>query len=81
MKCRILGLLVNTLAGEERYRALNKDNLRIPIEMELSQKAKKNSEFFAELSQSRLNFEHFETRDDPHSFVISAITYSEHVVR
>ena len=49
--------------------------------MELSQKAKKNSEFFAELSESRLNFEHFETRDDPHSFVISAITYSEHVVR
>ena len=49
--------------------------------MELSQKAKKYSEFFAELSESGLNFEHFETRDDPHSFVISAITYSENVVR
>ena len=34
----ILGLLVNTLANDEKYPVLNRDNLTIPIQMQLSQK-------------------------------------------
>ena len=38
LTCQILGLLVNTLAADEKYPAPNKDNLTIPIQMQLSQK-------------------------------------------
>ena len=37
---QILGLLVNTLAADEKYPVLNTDNLTIPIQMQLSQKQK-----------------------------------------
>ena len=35
---QILGLLVNTLAIDEKYPVLNGENLTIPIQMQLSQK-------------------------------------------
>ena len=37
---KILGLLVNTSATNEKYSVLNRDNLQIPIQMQLSQKKK-----------------------------------------
>ena len=40
LTCKILGLLVNTLATDEKYPVLNRDNLTIPIQMQLSQKEK-----------------------------------------
>ena len=40
LKCQILGLLVKTLAADEKYPAPNKDNLTIPNQMQLSQKKK-----------------------------------------
>ena len=40
LTCQILGLLVNTLAADEKYPVLNRDNLTIPIQMQLSQKQK-----------------------------------------
>ena len=46
LTCQILGLLVNTLAADEKYPVLNTDNLTIPIQMQLSQKEKTFSEFF-----------------------------------
>ena len=76
-----MGLLFNTLAADEKYPVLNRDNLTIAIQMQLSHKEKKFSKFFAKFSESRLNFEHFETKNDRHSFFISEITYSENVVR
>ena len=33
-----LGLLVNTLAADEKYPVLHRDNLTIPIQMQLSHK-------------------------------------------
>ena len=38
--CQILGLLLNTLAANEKYPVLNTHNLTIPIQMQLSQKQK-----------------------------------------
>ena len=49
--------------------------------MQLSQKQKSFSEFFASFLKSRLNFKYFEKKDDPHRFSISEITDSEKVIR
>ena len=76
-----MGLLLNTLAADEMYPVLNRDNFVIPIQMQLSQKQKTFSEFFAAFLKSILNFKHFESRDDRHSFFISEITDSENLVR
>ena len=78
---KILRLLVNTLAADEKYPVLNRDNLTIPIQMQLSEKQKKFSEFFAAFLKRILNFEHFASKDNRHSFCISEITDSENVVR
>ena len=62
LTCKILGLLVNTLAADEKYPVLNRDNLTIPIQMQLSQKQKTFSELLAKFLKSRLNFKHFEKK-------------------
>ena len=49
--------------------------------MQLCQKETNFSNFFAEFLESKLNFEHFEKKDDPRSSFISEITYSGNVVR
>ena len=78
---KILGLLVNTLAADEKYPVLNRDNLTIPIQMQLSQKQKTFSQIFPAFLEFRSNFEYFEKKYDPHSFCISEITDSENVVK
>ena len=81
MTCQILGPLVNTLAADEKYIVLNRDNLTIPIQIQLSEKQKKLYQFYAPFLKSGLSFEHFEKKDDPHSFCLSEIADSENVVR
>ena len=77
----MLGLLVNTLANNEKYRILNRDNLTIPIQMQLSQKQTTFSEIFLEFLKFRLKFEYFDKKENSHSFSISEITDSKNVVR
>ena len=60
LTCRILGLLVNTLDIDCKYDVLNRDNLTIPIQIQLSPKQEAFSEFFASFLKFRLNFERFE---------------------
>ena len=62
LTCQILGLLVNTLAADEKYPVLNRDNLTIPIQMQLSQKQKTISGVFAAFLKCRLNIELFEKK-------------------
>ena len=62
---QILGLLVNTLATNEKYPVLNRDNLTIPIQMQLSLKQKDISQLFAAFLKSRLKFEYFEKQKRP----------------
>ena len=38
LTCQILGLLVKTFASDEKYVVLNRDNLTVQIQMQLSQK-------------------------------------------
>ena len=73
LTCQILGLLVNTLAADEKYPVLNRDNLTIPIQMQLSEKQKTFSQFFAAFLKCISNFERFQEKDDPHMFCISQI--------
>ena len=81
LTCQILGLLVNTLATDEKYLALNREKLTVLVQMELFEKQTTFSLFFAALLKFILNFEYFEENDVPHSFCISEITDSENVVR
>ena len=70
LTCQILGLPVNTLAADEKYPVLNRDNLTIPIQMQLSQKQKPFSAFLASILKCRWNFEHFDKKDTLIDFVI-----------
>ena len=55
----------------------NRDNLMQPIHTILSQKLKTFSGFDPSFSRSRLNFEHFQKKDDTHSLFISEATACE----
>ena len=55
----------------------NKDNLMQPIHIQLSQKLKTFSQLFPAFSKSRLNFEHFQKKDEAHSLFISEATAYE----
>ena len=79
LTCTTLGLLVNTLPADEKYSVLNRDNLTIPVPMQLSQEKKHFFQFFAAFLKSRLNFKYFVKIDDPHRFCILEITNSENV--
>ena len=45
--------------------------------MKISQKQKFFSQLFSPIFKSRINFEHFEKKDDPHSWYILQITDSK----
>ena len=77
---QFLGLLAKILRSDEKCPVLNRDNLTIPIQMQLSQKKKKFSEFFAAFLKCSLNFKQFTKKYDPHRFCISEMTDSENVV-
>ena len=80
LTCHILGLLVNTFAANEKYPVPYWENLAIPIQMQLSQKRKTFSQFFAEFVKYAINFRYLEKKDDPHRFWNLEITDSENVV-
>ena len=71
---KFLRLFLNTLTADHKYSLLNRDNLRQPTQIELSQKQKTLSQFVAAFLRTRLNFENFQEKDAPHSCFISKIT-------
>ena len=76
--CKILRLFAKTLIANDKYSPFNKDNLVQPIQIILSPKKKKTFlDVLSLVSKSRLNFEHFQKKDDPHSLRISEITDSQ----
>ena len=81
LTCQILGLLVNTLAADEKYPVLNRDNLTIPIRMQLFNQQKTFSEFLAAFLKSSWNFKYLKKKNNPHRFCVFEITDSENVVR
>ena len=81
LTCQILGLLLNTLAADEKYPVLNRDNLTIPIHIQLSQKQITFSQFLAAILKSSWNFKHFEKQMTLTAFVFTKLqtpkTYSD----
>ena len=69
--CKILRLFVNTFSAVDKYSLPNREYLTQPIQMQLSVKLKIFCQFLSAFSTSRLNFEHFEKKHDPHSLFIS----------
>ena len=60
-------MFVNTLTADDKYSPLNKDNLTTPIRTKLSQKQQAFPQFFLAFSESTLNFESFQKKDEPPS--------------
>ena len=48
------------LTANYKYSHSNRENLLLPIQMQLSEKVQTFSQFFIALLESTLNFEHFE---------------------
>ena len=75
--CKILRLFVNTFSAVDKYSLPNREYLKLPIQVQLSQKQKAFPWFYSAFSKSTLNFEHFKKKDDPHSLFLSEATACE----
>ena len=60
-------MYVNTISAYEKYSALYRENFTQQIHIQLSKKRKTFSQFHAAFLTSRLNFQHFQKKVDPHS--------------
>ena len=74
---KILRLFLNILSAADKYSLPNRESLTQQIQIKLSQKQKCFRGFFSAFSKSKLNFEHFQKSDVPHSSFISEATACE----
>ena len=65
--CKVLKMFVTIFTGDGNCSLLNRDNIRQPILMQLSQKQKSFSRFVPDFFKCRLNFDYFQEKDDPNS--------------
>ena len=79
--CKISKLFPNTLNADDKYSLLDRDNLAHRIQRQLSQKRKTFSQFFSTFLKFNLNLQHFQIKDNTHSWCISEITYSKTMLR
>ena len=66
---QILGLLVKTLAADEKYLLLQRDNLTMPVQMQLTQKLKTFWQFLAAFLKSVLIFKYLKKKVTLTAFV------------
>ena len=64
---KIVRQFVNALTADDKQYLLNGENLKQPIEMQLSEKQKTFSHFFFAFFISMLNFKDFPKNDEPQS--------------
>ena len=63
---KVVRLFVNALTADDKQHLLNRENLKQPIQIHLTQKQKTFSQFFFfVVSKSILNFEIFSKMDEP----------------
>ena len=84
MICKIIGLFFNRFTADENYFLLNRDNRQfIATSSDAIILETKNFFskffffFFFAILKFRINFEHFEKKDDPHSLCIFEFADSE----
>ena len=61
------------LTANDKYPLQDYQNLLTPVQMQLPSKLNIFSYFFVPILETILNFEHFERKDDCHSYFISEI--------
>ena len=64
---KILGVFVNTLIADNKYRVQDCENLALPIQIQFSKKQKRFSQFFVPFLESTRNFKNFQKKDLAHS--------------
>ena len=74
---KILRPFVNILNSVDKYSLPNREYLMQPIQIKLSQKQKTFPRLFSAFSKSKLTFQHFQKKGDPHSLFISEATACE----
>ena len=62
----MLSVYVNTFTADDKYSPLNRDNFTQEILMQLTQQRETFSRFHGAFLTSRLNFQHFQKKVDPH---------------
>ena len=70
---KILRLFLNTLTVNDKNYLLNRDNLTLPIHMQISRKQKTFSQFFFVFLKSIRNFEILTKKDGPRPDVFPEI--------
>ena len=75
----ILGLFVNTLTALGKYPVQGCESFQHLIQIQLSEKPNSFSKLFVPFLDSTSNFEHFERKDDCHSYCICEITDCENL--
>ena len=73
------GVFLKTLRSDGKYPVLGSGNLQLRIEIQLSGKKKKLSDFFVPFLESTSNFKHFEKKDDSRSYFIWQIRHCARV--
>ena len=71
--CDILRLFVNTLTADNKYSSCNVHNFSEQVQTPLSKKWKTFSAFFISFLKYEWNLEHFETKSEYCSLIISEI--------
>ena len=65
--CEILGVFLNKLTADPKYPLEDWENMKLPMQMQLSKKRKTFSELFVSFLESTSNIKHFEKKYDGHS--------------
>ena len=81
MTHKTLRLFADTLTVDEKHYLFNRDNLRQPIQMQLSEKQKTFSEFVFAFLKSILNFKHLPKKMNLVAYVFKKITVPKNMVR
>ena len=72
---------LKTLTADDKYSLISSDNWMQTIQMHLSQKQNAFSEYFAEFSESALNFEHFQKKMTLIAYVFPKLPTTKNVLR
>ena len=81
VKWKISKLLPNTMSTDGKYSVLNWDNLKQPIQMQLSHKQKTFSAFFCGFLKSSWYFEHFQKRRTLKAQIFTILRTPKNMVR
>ena len=78
---KFFGRSLKTLTADDKYSVISSDNWMQTIQMDLSQKQKIFSEFFAAFFEFALNFKHFQKKMTLIAYVFPKLPSTKDVLR